>query len=113
MVQPQEQESLGDSPWHVPGAWNRHATVFRAIARNGRPNRCCRCRFPWRSAGRRARGGSIGKRVGRKLGWQVYNQEVMEYIAQDGLSSTTAAELTPAAAQWAEQRGKRLCGIAI
>jgi hypothetical protein len=52
-----------------------------------------------------SRGGSIGKRVGRKLGWQVYNQEVMEYISQDGaIEYDVGAELTPAAAQWAEQR---------
>ncbi|HVS36699.1 MAG TPA: cytidylate kinase family protein, partial [Gemmataceae bacterium] len=32
-----------------------------------------------------ARGGAIGRRVGHKLGWQVYDQEVLEYMAQDGV----------------------------
>jgi hypothetical protein len=31
-----------------------------------------------------ARGGSIARRVGEKLGWQVYAQDVLEYIAQEG-----------------------------
>ena len=62
-----------------------------------------------------ARGGSIGKRVGRKLGWQVYNQDMMEYMAQHGLAENdVAAELTPAAAQWAEQRRHAVaCAITI
>ncbi len=31
-----------------------------------------------------ARGGAIAKRVGQKLGWQVYSQELLEYITQEG-----------------------------
>src|SRR5581483_8009766 len=30
-----------------------------------------------------ARGGTIGRRVGRKLGWQVYGQDLLEYTAQE------------------------------
>jgi hypothetical protein len=50
-----------------------------------------------------ARGGSIGRRVGRKLAWQVYDQEVLEYIAQEGgirqelLDAQDAAAVTWAA----------------
>ena len=32
-----------------------------------------------------SRGSSIGSRAGQKLGWQVYNQELLEYIAQEGV----------------------------
>ncbi|MFO0808295.1 MAG: cytidylate kinase-like family protein [Gemmataceae bacterium] len=31
-----------------------------------------------------ARGSSIARRVGRKLGWQVFDQDQLEYLAQDG-----------------------------
>lgn len=51
-----------------------------------------------------ARGGTIGKRVGKKLGWQVYNQEMLEYTAQEGASRHVMAHLPPAAARWAEER---------
>jgi cytidylate kinase len=56
-----------------------------------------------------ARGGSIGRRVGRKLGWQVYDQELLEYMAQDGPTRQTLAEaLSPAGATWVEQQLERL-----
>src|SRR5438552_17646585 len=29
-----------------------------------------------------ARGGSIARRVGRKLGWQIFDQDQLEYLAQ-------------------------------
>jgi hypothetical protein len=51
-----------------------------------------------------ARGGTIGRRVGKKLGWQVYNQELLEYTAQEGASRHIMAHLPPAAALWAEER---------
>lgn len=52
-----------------------------------------------------ARGGSIGKRVGRKLGWQVYNQEMMENMAQHGLlEHDLTSDLPAAAARWAAER---------
>src|SRR5215471_16893419 len=45
-----------------------------------------------------ARGGTIGRRVGRKLGWQVYNQELLEYMAQDVVVRQELFDgLTPAA----------------
>src|SRR4051794_33035458 len=30
-----------------------------------------------------ARGATIGRRVGRKLGWAVYDKELLEYMAQE------------------------------
>src|SRR5205823_6638120 len=52
-----------------------------------------------------ARGGSIARRAGDKLGWQVYSQELLEYIAQEGTFRQDLVEgLSPAAARWAEDR---------
>lgn len=52
-----------------------------------------------------ARGDTIGRRVGKKLGWQVYNQEVLEYISQEGSFRDDVTEnLSPEAAQWAAER---------
>src|SRR5262249_33793802 len=51
-----------------------------------------------------ARGGTIGRRVGKRLGWQVYNQEMLEYTAQEGAWRHVVAHLPPAAARWAEER---------
>jgi cytidylate kinase len=52
-----------------------------------------------------ARGGSIGRRVGRALGWQVYDQEMMEYIAQEGNFCQEVIDRLPDPVKhWAEQR---------
>ncbi len=56
-----------------------------------------------------ARGSTIARRVGRKLGWQVYDQELLEYLAQEtpvhqGLVDT----LSPAAVDWVEARLQQL-----
>ena len=52
-----------------------------------------------------SRGGTIARRAGKKLGWQVYDQELLEYIAQEGAFRQGIAEaLPPAAAVWAEER---------
>jgi cytidylate kinase len=56
-----------------------------------------------------SRGGTIGRRAGRKLGWQVYNQELLEYIAQEGtFRERVLGNLSSAAAQWAEMQLERL-----
>lgn len=56
-----------------------------------------------------SRGSSIGSRAGHKLGWQIYNQELLEYIAQEGTYRQDAiAHLSPAAAHWAEERLNQL-----
>jgi cytidylate kinase len=52
-----------------------------------------------------ARGGTIGRRVGRKLTWQVYDQELLEYIAQDGVARQGLLDqLSPEARAWTEER---------
>jgi hypothetical protein len=56
-----------------------------------------------------ARGGTIARRVGRKLGWQVYDQEILEYMAQDAVVCQGLLEnLPPPAAEWAEGQLQRL-----
>jgi cytidylate kinase len=51
-----------------------------------------------------SRGASIAKRVGDKLGWQVYTQELLEYIAQEGnFRQDLTNQLTPAARQWLDE----------
>src|SRR5947208_212311 len=48
-----------------------------------------------------ARGGSIARRVGRKLGWHVADQEVLEFLTQD---EQAFQELPAAAREWADER---------
>jgi hypothetical protein len=56
-----------------------------------------------------ARGGTIGRRAGRKLGWQVYDQELLEYMAQDPtVSQGMTAALKPEGAAWVEAHLGRL-----
>src|SRR5438067_11372207 len=48
-----------------------------------------------------ARGGIIGRRVGRKLGWQVYDQELLEYLIQESAVQQGLREsLSPEASRW-------------
>src|SRR6476620_2991135 len=52
-----------------------------------------------------ARGSSIARRVGRKLGWQILDQDQLEFMAQ----SESAVQSLPEAAQaWAEDWLDRL-----
>src|SRR5438445_13024366 len=44
-----------------------------------------------------ARGSGIGRRAGRALGWQVYDQELLEYIAQEGTLRQDAVDRLPPA----------------
>jgi cytidylate kinase len=56
-----------------------------------------------------ARGSTIGRRVGRKLDWPVYDQELLEYMAQDTVVRQGVLDnLTPAAAAWAEAQLQQL-----
>jgi hypothetical protein len=56
-----------------------------------------------------ARGGTIARRVGRKLGWQVYTQELLDYIAQEGaFRENLLANLPAGAPRWAEQQLEQL-----
>jgi cytidylate kinase len=56
-----------------------------------------------------ARGGSIGRRVARKLNWGVYDQELLEYMAQQAAVRHDVVEpLSPLAAAWVEARLEQL-----
>lgn len=56
-----------------------------------------------------SRGGSIARRVGARLGWQVYSQELLEYIAQEGNFRQELVEnLTPEASAWVDAQLDRL-----
>jgi cytidylate kinase len=69
-------------------------------------------RSPWpksltlaitREAG--ARGGTIASRIGGRLGWQVFSQELMEYMAQEGKVGAGLFDPLPdAAVEWIERR---------
>jgi hypothetical protein len=50
-----------------------------------------------------ARGGTIGRRVAKKLDWAVYDQELLEYMASDAVVRQGLLDnLAPAAREWAE-----------
>jgi len=56
-----------------------------------------------------SRGGSIARRAGSKLGWQVYTQELIEYISQEGqVRQDLMAAIQPAGLRWAEERFQSL-----
>lgn len=48
-----------------------------------------------------ARGGSVARRVGRKLGWQVFDQDQLEYLAQ---SDRALDDLDESAREWVTLR---------
>ncbi len=52
-----------------------------------------------------SRGSTIAARAGKKLGWQVYTQELLEYLAQEAaFQQDVINQLSPLAAQWVESR---------
>jgi cytidylate kinase len=56
-----------------------------------------------------SRGTSIAKRAGEKLGWQVYTQDMLEYVAQEPTVRREAIDqLSPAALHWVEEQLERL-----
>jgi hypothetical protein len=56
-----------------------------------------------------ARGGSLGRRVARRLGCEVYGQELLEFIARDGASrSEILQRLDANSATWVEDRLQQL-----
>jgi cytidylate kinase len=56
-----------------------------------------------------SRGASIAARAGTRLGWQVYTQEVLEYMAHAGTVRPAALdELSPEARGWVDARLKYL-----
>lgn len=56
-----------------------------------------------------ARGGTIAAAVGQQLGWQVYNQEMFDFLARDEAArSDLVADVPPTARLWAEAELARL-----
>lgn len=56
-----------------------------------------------------SRGGSIARRAGAKLGWQVYTQELIEYISQEGSFRQDLMDSIPAAGlRWADAHLEQL-----
>jgi cytidylate kinase len=60
-----------------------------------------------------SRGTSIAKRAGEKLGWQVYTQDLLEYVAQETtVRQEILDNLSPAALHWVEEQLERIQGDA-
>jgi cytidylate kinase len=56
-----------------------------------------------------ARGGTIAKKVGELVGWQVFNQESLDYLIQDDTArQQLLAEVPSSAKAWAEAHFARL-----
>ena len=56
-----------------------------------------------------ARGRAVARKVGELLGWQVYDQEVLDYLQQDDAGrGRLVADLPAAARGWAEAHMERL-----
>lgn len=56
-----------------------------------------------------ARGGSIARRVGKRLGWQVYNQELLEYLcASEAAREPVMSDVPANAIAWVEEHLDRL-----
>jgi cytidylate kinase len=56
-----------------------------------------------------SRGGSIARRAGTKLGWQVYTQDLLEYMVQEASARQNLLEaLSPTALAWVEAQRERL-----
>lgn len=52
-----------------------------------------------------ARGATIARRAGEKLGWEVYSQEMLEYGAQDAaLRRAVLDKLPPTASEWIDEQ---------
>ncbi len=56
-----------------------------------------------------ARGSTIAQQAGTRLGWQVYPQDLLEFVTQDAAARQEIFQSLPAgAAQWAEDELQRL-----
>lgn len=52
-----------------------------------------------------SRGRAIGQRLGQRLGWQVYDRELMEYLASDSVASAELfGELDEIQTEWVNQQ---------
>lgn len=56
-----------------------------------------------------ARGGTLARRVGKRLGWQVYDQELLEFLcANDAARQSVLADVPAAAAGWVQAQLDRV-----
>lgn len=56
-----------------------------------------------------ARGGTIARRVGRRLGWQIYDQELLEFMAQEAVARQGMIDTLQApGSEWVEARLEQL-----
>lgn len=56
-----------------------------------------------------ARGGSIAQMVGKRLGWQVYTQDLLEFLGgNDAARSTVLSEAPKEATEWAQGQLERV-----
>jgi cytidylate kinase len=56
-----------------------------------------------------ARGGSVARRVGKRLGWQVYDQELLEFLcANEAAREQVLADVPADAAGWVEAQLDRV-----
>ena len=56
-----------------------------------------------------ARGGSIARRIGKKLGWQVYTQELLEFLnSNESARAHVLADMPQDAARWADGQLERV-----
>jgi len=56
-----------------------------------------------------ARGGSIARRLGKRLGWQVYTQELLEFLSgNESARAHVLADVPPDAAGWVDGQVARL-----
>jgi hypothetical protein len=56
-----------------------------------------------------ASGGSIARRVGQRLGWQVYTRELLEFLcANEAARQSVLADVPPEAAEWVTGQLDRL-----
>lgn len=107
--------SAADDPIHEPQAEGADFldSLHRAFARQPRSVSPGEFAPPTltiavsREAG--SRGGTIARNVGRKLGWQVYNQELLEYLAHERhLRGDLAESLDEGASAWTAEQLQRL-----
>jgi cytidylate kinase len=88
---------------------NRHAEGGEETGRARRQARPCLVAVA-REAG--AKGSSVGKAVANRLGWPVYDQELLQHIAQEkGLQTHLLEALDEQYVDWLTGTMRRLCAV--
>jgi Cytidylate kinase-like family len=100
--------SPGEETQETPGPAPRHGYQGDRGASTAPPNIPAHLTIALsRESG--GRGGTIGRRVAQRLGWAVYDQDLLEYMAQDALvRQGVLDQMSPEAAAWAEARLQQL-----